>query len=91
MGALVSPALLLCLLLGSLLGLAFFYLFGGKSDRLVVLWAVGVAGFLVGQVFAGFYPLSPLMLGEVHVGEASLAALLALLITRLSTIRPKRR
>ena len=91
MSAILSPALLVCLLLGSLFGLAFYYLFGGKADRLPVLWATGVAGFLVGQIFAGSYPLAALMLGEVHILEASLASVLALLIARLSTIKPKRR
>ena len=31
------------------------------------------------------------MLGEVHIVEASLASLLALLIARLTTVKPKRR
>ena len=91
MSAIISPALVLCLLLGSLYGLAFYYLFGGKTDRLTVLWAAGVAGFLVGQIFAAYSPLAALMLGEVHVVEASLASLLGLLITRLSTLKPKKR
>ena len=91
MSAVVSPALLLCLLLGSMYGLAFYYLFGGKTDRLTWMWAAGVAGFLVGQIFAGFYPLASLMLGEVHVVESSLASILGLLITRLSTLKPKKR
>ena len=56
MSAIISPALLVCLLLGSLFGLAFYYVFGGKADRLPVLWATGVAGFLVGQIFAGATP-----------------------------------
>ena len=92
MSAILSPALRVCLLSGSLFGLGLLLLVGGEAGaRLPLAWAIGVVGFLVGRSLPGSTRLSSLMLGEVHVVEASLASVLALLIARLSTITPEKR
>jgi hypothetical protein len=75
---LVSPALVLATLLGSLIGLAFYFLFGGKGDRLATCWALGVAGFLIGHLAGSVYPLGSLLVGEVRILEGTLGSALAL-------------
>ncbi len=80
---LISPALVLATLLGSLIGLAFYFLFGGKGDRLAVSWAYGVAGFLLGHLASSFYPLFPIMLGEVRIAEGTLASVVVLTAAHL--------
>ncbi len=78
--AMFSPAFALCLLLGSLYGLAFFFLFGRKEGRIIAYWVVGIAAFLAGQLVGAYHPFSPLMLGEIHLVEASIASALGLLV-----------
>ncbi len=82
----LSPAFVLCLLLGSLYGLAFFLLFGRKEGRLIAYWVVGIAALLLGQLFAAYRPLSDLVVGEVHLVEASIASLVGLLLAHWAKV-----
>lgn len=82
MGFLTAPAMLLALVLAT--GLAgLFQLWQGERTRDVVLyWPAGVAGFLAGQFLAKAVA-SPLpVLGEVHLVEGIVAALLAMFIVK---------
>jgi hypothetical protein len=74
----IPPSLILSVLIGSMLGLAFFYGFGRKSDNMIASWVVAVVAFLAGQLVGSIRPVSPFLLGEVHVVEATVASLIAL-------------
>jgi membrane protein DedA with SNARE-associated domain len=80
----ISPSLILAVLAGSMIGLAFFYAFGRKSDNMLACWLVGAAAFLVGQLLGAVRPVVPLMLGEVHVVEGCVASLIALAALHLA-------
>ncbi len=74
----VPPSLILAILVGSMIGLAFFYAFGRKSDNMLTCWLLSVTAFLGGQLLAVFRPVAPFLLGEVHVVEGTAASLIAL-------------
>jgi hypothetical protein len=74
----IPPSIILALLIGSMIGLAFFYAFGRKADSLFACWLVGAAAFLAGQVIGSLRPLAPFLLGDVHVTEGTVVCLIAL-------------
>ena len=76
------PALALTFVIGSLIGLAFFLVFGHGWLRLVVYWLVAVFGLFVGQIIATLVNFSLLPIGSVNLVEATAACLIALFITR---------
>jgi hypothetical protein len=76
----ISPSLILAVLVGSMIGLAFYYAFGRKAENMFVCWLVGAAAFLVGQVLGSYRPVAPLLLGEVHIVEGTVASLIALVV-----------
>ncbi len=76
----ITPSLILAVLVGSMIGLAFFYAFGRKSDNMFICWLVSVGAFLAGQLLGVVRPVAPVLLGEVHILEGSVASLLALAI-----------
>jgi hypothetical protein len=83
----IPPAFVLSLLIGSLYGLGFFYLFGRKADRLVSCWAMGVIAFLAGQLAGAYHPVASWLLGEVHVVEGSVAAVAGLSIAHFVRLK----
>ncbi|MDP3046250.1 MAG: hypothetical protein Q8O07_02110 [Chloroflexota bacterium] len=74
----IPPSFILAVLMGSMIGLAFFYAFGRKADNMFACWLVGVAAFLVGQLLGAFRPVAPFLLGEVHMVEGAVVSLIAL-------------
>jgi hypothetical protein len=80
----MPPALIVCLILGSLYGLVFFLLSGSTKRRVWYYWLVGVAGFLSGQIIAELVaqvrPLTNITLGDVYVIEASVVCWIALFL-----------
>lgn len=75
------PSILLGFTLSSLLGLAFFIVFGKGWARLGVYWLVSVAAFLIGQAIASFFQLRLLTIGSVNL-EALFLSLVALFLVR---------
>jgi hypothetical protein len=72
------PALILSLLLASGYALA-FYLWRGRGLRdLLFFWLAATVGFASGQVVGEFWGFVPWTIGQVHVIEATLVALLFL-------------
>ena len=72
------PALLLSLLLASGYGLA-FYLWRGQGLRdILFFWLAAAVGFASGQVVGELWGFVPWTIGQVHVIEATLVALLFL-------------
>jgi hypothetical protein len=76
------PALIVSLVLASAYA-AGFYLWQGRSLRdLVFFWLAAVVGFAAGQVVGQLLDLIPLTIGQVHIVEATLLALLFLIMAR---------
>lgn len=79
----MPPVLLISPVLGSLYGLLFFMIVGGRTRRMINYWLVGAAGFLIGQVLAEYIQVSRFTLGDVHVVEGSLLCWAALILLSL--------
>lgn len=69
-------------MIASLIGLAFYMVFGRGWLRLAVYWLVALAGFALGQVVTTLLSFSLLPIGSVNVLEASIASLIALFLAR---------
>jgi uncharacterized membrane protein YjjP (DUF1212 family) len=76
------PSILLALVIASLIGVAFFLLFGKGWTRLGVYWLVGVVGFFIGQIITTLIRFSLFAIGSVNLLEATVTCLIALFIAR---------
>jgi uncharacterized membrane protein YeaQ/YmgE (transglycosylase-associated protein family) len=79
---LFSPSFVFSLLLSSLYGAVFHFVWGKRWRDLVVYWIVGVLGFAIGQVLFGLLGLSIYMMGEVRVVEATVTSWVCLFVAR---------
>ncbi len=77
-----SPVFLLCSVLGSFWAALFHLLFGRQLLDLFLFWFVGILGFLVGQAMADIIGLHWLMLGQIHLVEATLGCWIAMLVAQ---------
>jgi hypothetical protein len=77
-----SPVFLLGSALASLWAALFHVFLGKRLSDLVLFWFAGIMGFFLGQFAADLVGLRLLMLGQVHVVEATAACLLAMAIAR---------
>ena len=76
------PALILSLVLASVYASA-FYLWRGQGLRdLVFLWLAALVGFASGHLVGQMWGFIPWTIGQVHVIEATVVALLFLIIAR---------
>lgn len=80
----IPPSLVLAILIGSMIGLAFFYALGRKADNMYACWLVGAIAFVVGHLLGSARPLAPFLAGEVHVLEGAVASLIALVALHFS-------
>lgn len=76
------PSIALAFVIASLIGLAFYLLFGRGWVRLVVYWLVAVAGFFIGQIITTLTSFSLFPIGSVNLVEATITCLIALFVTR---------
>lgn len=76
------PAIALSFVIASLIGLAFFLLFGRGWLRLGVYWLIGLVGFFIGHAAAVFFNFNLMAIGSVNVVVATITCLIALLLTR---------
>lgn len=76
------PSITLSLVIASLIGLAFFLVFGRGWVRLAVYWAVALVGFFIGQILSTLASFSLFPIGSVNLVEASITCLIALFVTR---------
>ena len=74
------PALVLSLVLASACGAAFYLWRGHGLRQLVFLWLAAVVGFASGHVVGQMWGFVPWTVGQVHVLEATVVALLFLAI-----------
>jgi ABC-type uncharacterized transport system permease subunit len=78
-----TPALLLSLVLASLYG-ALFYLWQGRRVRdMLFFWLAALVGFASGHLVGALWGFVPWTIGQVHVIEATIVAILFLMIARL--------
>lgn len=76
------PALILSLFLASIYAVA-FHLWRGRGLRdLLSYWLAAVIGFAAGQLAGQMLNLLPWTLGQVHLVEATIVALLFLVLAR---------
>lgn len=76
------PTIALSILIASIIGLAFYLVFGRGWVRLAVYWLVAVAGFFVGQIISTLVQFSLVPIGSVNLLEGTATCLIALFVTR---------
>jgi len=77
-----SPVFLLSSVLATVWAALFHLLFGRRLLDLLLYWFVGIVGFLVWQAMADIIGLHWLMLGQIHLVEATLGCWIALLVAQ---------
>ena len=77
---LASPVFLLGSALATAWAAVFHVLFGRRGTDLILSWFVALIGFGVGQLMGGALELPLVMIGRVHLIEASLACWVAMSI-----------
>jgi hypothetical protein len=80
--SLSSPALVLSIIIASAYGALFHVWRGETAKDLLIYLAAGLVGFGLGQLAGNTLGLGILMIGQVHVVEASLMCWLVLLIAK---------
>jgi hypothetical protein len=78
----VSPTLVLSAVLAAMYGLAFHFWLGSTWRELVLYIAASGLGFALGQIVGDRTGRTWLMLGQIHVLEATVGALVLLLLAR---------
>jgi len=79
---LLSPALLLSLVTALILAAVFHLLMGRTLRDLAVFILASEVGFAIGQLAGHLTPMQWLVVGDVHMLEGSLCAVLSLFIAR---------
>jgi len=80
--SLFPPALILSVVIASLYAAIFHLLWAPRQGKLWVYWLAALVGFGVGQILAGLSPLRLLMIGDVHLLEATIFSAAALVIAK---------
>jgi uncharacterized membrane protein YfcA len=81
-----SPALLTALVLASVYAILFHLVLGRNLRDLLFFWLASVVGFFTGQLVGQFLDVSPLTVGQLRIVEATLVAILFLLLARWITM-----
>jgi len=76
------PTIALAILCASIIGLAFYLLFGRGWLQLGVFWLVAVFGFFVGQIISTLLQFSLFPIGSVNLPEGAATCLIALFALR---------
>jgi len=76
------PGLLLSVLLASIYAAAFYLFLGRRPRDLLFFWLAAVVGFASGHVVGQVWGFIPWTLGQVHIIEASVLAIVFLLLAR---------
>jgi len=86
----LPPHLLLSLLLGGVYGVL-FHLWRGKTLRdLVIYFLTGIIGFGAGQALSGTLGLGLMVIGPIHIIEATLASWVSLFLIQWLKPFPER-
>ncbi len=87
-----GPVLTFGFILATLHGAVFHIIVGGDVRRLALFMLAAWSGFALGQMMATSLDLKFLLIGEIHMGPASLCSLAALILAHLlsgSQSRPR--
>jgi len=76
------PALLLSLVLASVYATVFYLWQGRRLRDLLFFWLASVIGFASGHLVGVIWDFVPWTIGQVHIIEGTIVALLFLLIAR---------
>jgi len=82
MDLLLSPSLVFAVLLASLYGAVFHFIWGKRWRDLALYWVAAVVGFGMGQAIFGLLGFSVYMVGEVRVVESTIVCWACLFIAR---------
>jgi len=77
-----SPGLLLSLVVASVLGLVFYLWQGRRRRDLLFFWLAAVVGFASGHLVGLAWGFVPWTVGQVHILEGCMVALLFLVLAR---------
>lgn len=80
---LVTPALVLALVMGTLLAGLFHAFAVTKGSRLLVSWTIGVTVYFIGAILCGFIHITVLSIGPVDILVPSALSIVAMSIARL--------
>jgi len=77
-----SPVFILGSTLASISSALFHLFFGRRALELVLYWFVGLLGFFAGQLAGEIIGLDWLMIGQVHLVEATVTCWATLFVVR---------
>lgn len=78
-----APALILSLVLASIYAVLFYLLLGRRLRDLLFFWLAAVVGFTSGQLVGQMWGFIPWTIGQVHIIEGTIVAVLFLIFARL--------
>jgi hypothetical protein len=79
---LLSPSFVFSLLLASLYGAVFHFIWGKRWRDLAVYWIVALLGFAIGQFIFDLLGFSVYVIGEVRVVESTVVCWVCLFVAR---------
>ncbi len=82
MDLLLSPSLVFSVLLASLYGAVFHFIWGKRWRDLALYWGAAIVGFGMGQAIFGLLGFSVYMIGQVRVVESTVVSWGCLFIAR---------
>lgn len=82
MDLLLSPSFVFSLLLASLYGALFHFIWGKRWRDLGIYWVAAVVGFAIGQAVFGALGLSVYPVGQVRVVESTIVSWICLFVAR---------
>ena len=82
MTVLTSPPVVLSLVVASLYGGLFHLVWGQSWGEFVLYWITSIVGFGLGQAIGNVIGLNIMMVGQVHLLEATLACWAGLFVAK---------
>lgn len=76
------PGLFVSFVVASIYAAAFFLLLGKRPRDLLFFWLAALVGFASGHVVGDLWDFIPWTIGQVHIIEASVLAILFMLLAR---------
>jgi hypothetical protein len=77
-----GPGLLLSVVLASIYAIAFYLVLGRRPRDMLFFWLAALVGFASGHLVGELWGFIPWTLGQVHIIEASVLAIVFLLLAR---------
>jgi hypothetical protein len=82
MDLLLSPSIAFSVMLSSLYGAVFHFIWGKRWRDLALYWLVAVVGFGIGHALSSFVGFSIYMIGVVRVVEGTVVSWVCLFVAR---------